>query len=63
MVARDGWASFEGAPGQLERALMAVEDPSTRRELLAAYAACVDTVSNEIWRYRPELSLIPPVAE
>jgi hypothetical protein len=59
MVARDGWASFDGAPGDLERVLSAVEDPVTRRELLAAYAACVDTVTNEIWRYRSEMSLIP----
>jgi hypothetical protein len=59
MVARDGWAAFDRSPGDLERVLMSVEDATTRRELLAAYAASVNEVSSEIWRYRSELSLIP----
>jgi hypothetical protein len=59
MVAREGWASFDHAPGDLEGVLASVEDATTRRELLAAYASSVDSVTSEIWRYRSELSLIP----
>jgi hypothetical protein len=59
MVARNDWASYDKSPGDLERVMSSVEDATTRRELLAAYAACVDSVTSEIWRYRPEMSLIP----
>jgi hypothetical protein len=59
MVARNGWASFDRMPGDLETVLATVDDATTRRELLAAYAASVDEVTSEIWRYRSEMSLIP----
>ncbi|UHQ20657.1 hypothetical protein LVB87_05810 [Lysobacter sp. KIS68-7] len=59
MVARDGWASFDRVPGDLESALASVDDAATGRQLLAAYAASVDEVTSEIWRYRSEMSLIP----
>ena len=59
MVARNGWASFDRMPGDLETVLATVDDATTRRELLAAYAASVDEVTSEIWRYRSEMSLVP----
>jgi hypothetical protein len=58
MVARDGWANFD-SPGDLEGVLATIEDPTTRRELLSGYAAFVEDVTSEIWRYRSDLSLIP----
>ena len=58
MVAREGWAGF-GTPGDLESVLGTLEDATTRRELLTAYAASVDEVSSEVWQYRADLSLIP----
>ena len=59
LIARDGWAGYARSPGDLERVLMTVDDATIRRELLAAYAASVDGVTSEIWRYRSEMSLIP----
>lgn len=58
MVARDGWGAFD-APGDLEGVLATIEDATTRRELLSGYAAFVEDVSSEVWRYRSDLSLIP----
>ena len=58
MVARAGWAGFE-APGDLESVLATLEDATTRRELLMAFAASVDEVTSEVWQYRADLSLIP----
>jgi hypothetical protein len=58
LVARDGWAAFD-APGDLEGVLATIEDPTTRRELLTGYAAFVEDVTSEVWRYRSDLSLIP----
>jgi hypothetical protein len=58
MLARDGWGAFD-SPGDLEGILSTIEDPTTRRELLSGYAAFVEDVSSEVWRYRSDLSLIP----
>jgi hypothetical protein len=61
MVARDGWAGFE-APGDLESVLGAMDDATTRRELLMGLAASVEEVTSEVWQYRSDLSLIPASA-
>lgn len=58
MVARNGWSGFE-SPGDLENVLATLDDPTTRRELLMAFAASVDEVSSEVWQYRSDLSLLP----
>jgi hypothetical protein len=59
MVARDGWAGFDEGRGGLEAVLATVEDPTVRQQLLEGYAATVEEVTSEIWRYRSDLSLIP----
>ena len=59
MVARKGWAGFDGAPGDLEGVLATFDDATTRRELLMGLAASVEDVTSEVWQYRSDLSLIP----
>lgn len=59
MVSRNGWAGFDGAPGDLEGVLATLDDATTRRELLMGLAASVDEVTSEVWQYRSDLSLIP----
>jgi hypothetical protein len=59
MVARKGWAGFDGAPGDLEGVLATLDDATTRRELLMGIAASVDEVTSEVWQYRSDLSLVP----
>ncbi|MEI7037678.1 hypothetical protein [Fulvimonas yonginensis] len=54
LVAREGWAGYDRYDGDLA-GLLAKDDTA-----LADYAAAVRSVDIETWRYRPELSLIPP---
>ena len=52
MVAREGWASYDRAPGGVEGLLH-------DGDALAAYADAVEDVEAETWNYRADLSLIP----
>ena len=57
MVAREGWASYEGFQGELEQLLERAPDADRLREDLRA---SVREAKSEIWSYRADLSLIPP---
>lgn len=59
MVAREGFAAYDTGPADLESVLSTIEDATARRELLSGYAAAIDEIGSEIWRYRSDLSLIP----
>lgn len=54
LIARHGWAGYDRFEGNLADLLAGDE------AALADYAAAVRTVDVETWRYRPELSLLPP---
>lgn len=54
LVARQGWAGYDRYDGDVAR-LLANDEAA-----LSDYAAAVRSVDVETWRYRPELSLVPP---